>query len=213
MQSLHKWICTPLESSDDPDSSETIMVVNATRDVHSGLSFIGLIETIVLQSFLQTGLQSSLILEAIRAIIEGYEKRAGLLASKQVLEEAPLTLHKYASRKGATTLRLLTTVSNSKSKQVMFRDTIDRYLSCIEFADKDDDWPTELVLPVTAQPILRVRPDISWGDPTFINGGGPLTSMRNRFRSGETIKEIAGEYGVPLADVKEAFSNLWTAKQ
>ena len=66
------------------------------------------------------------------------------------------------------------------SKQIVFHDVIEAYLARISFGDA---WATELIVPVTEHPILRVRPNVAGGDPLFMEGGAPLFSCTRSIRS------------------------------
>ena len=90
--------------------------------------------------------------------------------------------------------------------QRVFHEVIQQYLTRITFGD---DWATDLVVPVTERPILRIRPSVADGDPIFLRGGAPLSAVHSRARAGEPAQSIADDYGIPLADLKEALDAVW----
>ena len=125
------------------------------------------------------------------------------LASRSLYSDGANVLYDYARREGDGQLRLLTVVS---SGQVVFHDLISEYLSRITFGDV---WATEMFVPVTERPVLRVKPTIAGGDPLFVSGGAPLSAVRSRYVAGEPDAAIAADYGVPLADINEAIGAIW----
>lgn len=173
-------------------------------DGRAGLSlpFVGLIEATVVQAFRQTGLPMPRIRRAIEVLASQGELQHAL-ASRRLYSDGAQVLYDYAKHEGDSQLRLLTVVG---SGQRVFHEVIDEYLSRIGF-DKDT-WATELIVPVTPHPILRVRPKVAGGQPLFIVGGAPWSAVLSRRKAGESVESIARDYGVNTDDVEEALDSL-----
>lgn len=168
------------------------------------IPFIGLVEATVVQAFRRSQLPMQRIRKALEVLgAEGELDHA--LASRALYTDGANVLYDYANSADDMQLRLLTVVI---SGQVVFHDLIDEYLKRITF--DHDLWATELVVPVTPNPVLRVAPSVAGGDPIFMNGGAPLSAVYSRWRGGESVESIAADYGVPLADINEAIDALWS---
>ena len=129
------------------------------------------------------------------------------LASRQLYSDGAEILYDYARNTDDKQLGLLTIVS---SGQRVFHDVISQYLDRISF---EDTWASELILPVTERPLLRVVPEVESGDPLFVHGGAPLSAVRSRFVAGEPVESIGLDYDVPGDEIEEALSAIWPAKQ
>ena len=81
---------------------------------------------------------------------------------------------KLHSRVGLLTLTVVGT------GQRVFHGVIQQYLTRITFGDQ---WASELVVPVTERPLLRIRPSVAEGDPIFLRGG-PVSAVHSRARAG-----------------------------
>ena len=168
------------------------------------IPFIGLVEAAVVQAFRQTGLP----LQRIRRALEVLVKQGDLeyaLASKKLFSDGANVLFDYAASENDLQLRLLTVVS---SGQRVFHEVIQQYLTRITFGD---NWATELILPVTVRPLLRVIPDVAGGDPVFMKGGAPLSAVRSRIAGGEPLESVAADYDVPIDDIAESLDAIWPA--
>ncbi|HEX7096620.1 MAG TPA: hypothetical protein VF183_12110 [Acidimicrobiales bacterium] len=171
------------------------------------IPFIGLVEAMVVQAFRRTGLPLQRIRRALAVLAEQQELEHAL-ASRRLYTDGAQILYDYSKETDDPQLRLLTVVA---SGQRVFHEVIAEYLTRIEF--DDDDWATEVVLPVTERRLLRIRPDVASGEPIFIHGGAPLSAVRSRFLAGEEIASIARDYGVPPTDITEALHALSTQRR
>lgn len=169
------------------------------------IPFIGLVESTVVEAFRRSGLPMQRIRRALDVLAEQGELEHAL-ASKQLYTDGAEILYDYAGRSGDKQMRLLTIVS---SKQIVFHDVIEEYLSRISFGDA---WATELIVPVTEHPILRVRPTVAGGEPLFMEGGAPLSAIHDRFAAGESIPSISRDYAVPEQQIREALHALWPSQ-
>ena len=166
------------------------------------IPFIGLVEAAVVQAFRQTGLPLQRIRRALEVLVDEGELEHAL-ASRKLFSDGANVLYDYAASENDLQLRLLTVVN---SGQRVFHEVIQQYLTRITFGN---DWATELILPVTKHPLLRVVPDVAGGDPLFLEGGAPLSAVHSRFVAGEPVKSIAADYEVPVEHITEALGAIW----
>jgi uncharacterized protein (DUF433 family) len=182
-------------------------VVTAVQpDTPGGLSipFGGLVEATVVQAFRRTELPLQRIRRAL-AVLEQEGRLSHALASKRLYTDGARVLFDYATESDDGQLRLLTVVENG---QRVFHEVIQDYLSRISF---DDQWATELIVPVTEHPILRIRPEVASGDAVFVHGGAPWSAVLSRYQAGESIEALVTDYDVPAADLREAIRDLKVA--
>ncbi|MCU1396215.1 MAG: hypothetical protein JWM34_4643 [Ilumatobacteraceae bacterium] len=168
------------------------------------IPFIGLVEATVVQAFRQTGLPLQRIRRALELLADQGELEHAL-ASRQLFSDGAKVLYDYARREGDLQLGLLTLTEVTTGQRV-FHEVIQQYLTRITFGDQ---WATELIVPVTDRPLLRVAPGVADGDPIFITGGAPLSAVRSRAQAGEPAVSIAEDYGVPVLDIEEALRAVW----
>ena len=168
----------------------------------SSIPFVGLIEATVVQAFRRSELSMQRLRKALEVLAsEGHAIHP--LASNSLFTDGATVLFDYARREGDGQLRLLTVVETG---QRVFHEVIQEYLTKITFGDA---WATELVVPVTRRPLLRIVPKIASGDPLFMRGGAPLSAVRSRLLAGEPAHSVARDFDVPIEDITEAIDALW----
>ena len=177
---------------------------NGSADRRS-IPFIGLVEATVVQAFRNTGLPLQRIRKALEVLASQGELEHAL-ASRQLFSDGATVLYDYARRSHDRQLRLLTVVHTG---QRVFHEVIGDYLERITFGDQ---WATELILPVTERPLLRVVPDVAGGDALFVHGGAPLSAVQSRCAAGESTESIAADFGTPAEDIRDALCAIWPAK-
>ena len=179
-----------------------ITSLNGAASSSRSIPFVGLVEATVVQAFRDTGLPLQRIRRALEILADQGELPHAL-ASRQLYSDGANVLYDYAEKHGDKQLRLLTVVQTG---QRVFHEVIVRYLTRITFGD---EWATELILPVTERPLLRVLPDVAGGDALFVDGGAPLSAVRSRAAAGEPIEAVAADYGTPAEDIREALCAIW----
>ena len=169
------------------------------------IPFIGLVEAVVVQAFRNTGLPLQRIRKALEILANEGELEHEL-ASRQLFSDGASVLYDYATRSQDKQLRLLTVVHTG---QRVFHEVIDDYLRRITFGDT---WATELILPVTERPLLRVIPGVAGGDAVFVEGGATLSAVSSRASAGEPLESIAADFGTPADQIEEALGAIWPAQ-
>jgi uncharacterized protein (DUF433 family) len=176
-------------------------IITALEADHPGaatIPFVGLVEAMVVQAFRRTDLPLQRIRRALDVLMaQGALDHA--LASQRLYSDGADVLYDYAREVDDGQLRLLTVVS---SGQRVFHEVIDSYLKRIHF--DGDRWATEVIVPVTAREILRIRPDTASGDPLFVSSGAPLSVVTSRLRAGEPIASVAADFAMPIDEIREA---------
>lgn len=173
-----------------------------SRDDRRVIPFIGLVEATVVQAFRRTGLPMQRIRRALELLTEQGELEHAL-ASRKLYTDGAAVLYDYARSHPGDPIQLLTVVT---SGQRVFHEVVQEYLQRISFGDQ---WATELVVPVTKRPLLRVRPGVAFGEPLFIHGGAPLNAVRSRLLAGESIEALADDYDIPADEIGEALQAVW----
>ncbi|HEX6254377.1 MAG TPA: hypothetical protein VFZ70_01065 [Euzebyales bacterium] len=164
------------------------------------IPFVGLTESMVVAAF-RRGTQYRIHLKEIRQAVRRLEEELDIehvLASQHLYTDGAKILYDYANGHA----RPLSGLTQVVDGQRVFDKAIEEYLERIRF--DGDEWATELVLPCTRNPILLVRPDRAGGHPVFINGSAPLDAVIGRVRAGDSIEDVARDFGVPSGDVRDA---------
>lgn len=164
---------------------------------YPSIPFVGLAEAMVLAAFRRSGVS----LQHVRRAVPIIEREIGVehaLASQRLYTDGAVILYDYAEEQHDEELCGLTEVV---SRQRIFARVIREYLKRIEYAG--DGWATRLVSPATVRPLVAADPGRSFGQPIFIHGGVRVEDVLDRWRAGESLVEVAEDFGVPPADVED----------
>ena len=161
------------------------------------IPFGGLAEAMVLAAFRRSGISLQHIRLAV-SVLEGEIGVAHALASRRLYSDGAAVLFDYADREGDEELAGLTQVV---SRQRVFSAVVRDYLERIEYGD--DPWAVRVASPATRRPVVVVDPARSFGQPMFRHGGAPVDSVEGRIKAGESLDEVAADFGVPVDDVAE----------
>lgn len=158
------------------------------------IPFIGLAEGMVLAAFRSSGVP----MQCIRPAVEVLKSELGLdhaLASKSLLTDGAEILYDYATKANEEELRELTVV---RTQQRLFVPVIQDYLRRITYAS--DGWARRLKLPVSKNVI--VDPERAFGQPIFAKGAVRVEDVVDRFAAGDSVGDVAYDFGVPVEDVE-----------
>jgi uncharacterized protein (DUF433 family) len=159
--------------------------------------FIGFAEAFVLSSFRKAGLP----LQRIRPAVEILAKEIGVehaLASERLYTDGAEVLFDYGNRSGSKDLVDLTVV---RTQQRQFSAIVKGYLKRIEYGG--DGWADSVRLPTYSAAEVIVDPRIGFGLPLLANGGARVEDLVDRFQAGDSVSEIAGDFGVPADQVED----------
>lgn len=162
------------------------------------LAFVGLAEAYVLSSFRKAGVP----MQRIRPALERLKAEVGLdyaLASGHLYTDGREVLFNFALSAGDEVRRVLTEV---RSGQTVFESIIKDYLHCVHW--DSDLWPDRIHLPGfrVADVIVDVRR--AYGRPIVVSGDARVEDLVGRFLGGDSITEIAGDFGVSPEEVEDA---------
>ena len=104
-------------------------------------------------------------------------------------------------------------VNVSREGQLAIRDLIQAYLQRIE---RDPIGAPVRLYPFTRErkpdepKIIVIDPSISFGRPVLVGTGIATTIIAQRYKAGESVEELAEDYGRSRSDIEEAIrSELW----
>ena len=160
------------------------------------IPFVGLAEGMVLAAFRRADVS----LQHIRRAVSVLEREIGLrhaLASRRLYTDGAVILYDYAE----TADEELAGLTQVVSRQRVFAPVVEQYLRRIEYAD--DGWAARLVSPATPRSVLLVDPERSFGQPIFIRGAVRVEDVIDRWRAGDSLAEVAEDFGVPVEDVED----------
>jgi len=161
------------------------------------IPFIGLAEGLVVAAFRRAGVSMQHIRKAVR-ILEREIRIDHALASQRLYTDGARILFDAAGRTRDRDVKHLVDVV---SGQGIFAPVILEYLRRITYAP--DGWAARLVLPITKRPVVEVDPERSFGQPIFISGAVRVEDVVDRWKAGETLAEVAADFGVPADDVED----------
>lgn len=176
--------------------SPIVTSIGAERGYPS-VPFVGLAECMVLAAFRRGGVS----LQHIRQAVSIIEREIGLdhaLASRRLYTDGAVIVYDYAEAEHHEELGGLTEVV---SRQRVFAPVVEEYLDRIEYGV--DGWAARLISPITPRPVVVADPDRSFGQPIFIHGGVRVEDVLDRWRAGDSMSEVAEDFGVPPEDVED----------
>ena len=167
------------------------------------LSFVNLVESHVLEAIRQRhGIKFWRVRGAVEYIERHLDSRHPLVEQRFVTDGADLFVEQFG--------RL---VNISREGQLAIKELIQTYIRRIE---RDSAG-----FPIRLYPFTRERkpdepktividPYISFGRPVLAGTGIATMIIAQRYKAGESIEELAEDYGRPTSDIQEAIrSELW----
>lgn len=165
------------------------------------IPFIGLAEGMFLSALRRAGMP----LQQIRPALDLVRSRLGIehaLASRRLFVAGAQLLWEVSTtpgvdmdaRNGARDLVVL------RDGQYVFRKVVERYLQLISY---DEEYARRVGLPRYEVASIVADPQINFGKPYFAHSGTPLFAVRDLLRAGETVEDVAGDFGIPVDQVTE----------
>lgn len=161
------------------------------------IPFIGLAEAYVLASFRNAGVP----MQRIRPALQRLEQEMGLqqaLASERLMTDGAEVLWDYGQDTDDQAERdavgELVVVRNG---QLVFKAAVAKYLRRVTY---QDGWAR--VINVGAGKVdVTVDPWVNGGQPTLRRRGIAVDDVMSRIRAGETLREVAADYGLRMSEV------------
>ena len=171
-----------------PREGEDVALVSAigpTRGV--SVPFVGLIEAFVLGSLRAQGVGT----RQLRGLVATLRSDLGPhpLARRDLLTAGPTLL--AGPQPGAPPG--FTPLVDATSRR--FRGNLAQRLACI--THDEAGWARRLALPVDDLPLVEIDPARAFGQPLFVHGGARVEDLVDRFVAGDSISDVAADFGVP----------------
>lgn len=177
-----------------------VTVFPGERARSESVPFVGLAEGLVLAGIRRAGVPLQRIRPAVRVLKDDLGI-AHVLASRSLYTDGAEVLYDFAesSDPEAGDVRQLVAVRHG---QLVFNEVVDQYLRRIEFADDGYAWLIRL--PGYQAATVVVDPTRGFGQPIFGRGGARVEDALGMFWAGETLADVAIEYGVPESQLVDA---------
>ncbi|HEY7934076.1 MAG TPA: DUF433 domain-containing protein [Solirubrobacteraceae bacterium] len=159
--------------------------------------FIGFAEAYVLAAFRRAGVPMQRIRPAVEVLSSGIGVEHAL-ASKQLYTDGAEVLYDYAASGADEELRGLTVV---RTGQRQFAEIVRDYLKRITYGA--DGWASRVHLPAYQRAEVVVDPRRAFGMPLVVHGGARVEDLVDRFVAGDTLADIAEDFGVPESEVED----------
>ena len=171
-------------------------------DSGPSVPFVTLAEGMVLAAIRKTGVP----MQRIRPALLALQKELDLdhaLASKRLYSDGAEVLFDFAEANpnsaAAESTKELVAVRNG---QRVFTAIVSDYLTRIEHGE--DGYASLIHLPEYQARQVVADPTRSFGQPIFVSGGARVADVIDRFQAGETLNDLAADFGVPLNDLEDA---------
>jgi uncharacterized protein (DUF433 family) len=187
---LHSW-------ARPSGAAKPVITCFSAHGWEATVPFIGFAEAYVLSAFRRAGVPMQRIRPAVEVLSSGIGIEHAL-ASKRLYTDGAEVLYDYATSEHDQELRGLTVV---RTGQRQFAEIVRDYLKRITYGA--DGWASRLRLPAYQKAEVIVDPRQAFGMPLVVHGGARVEDLVDRFVAGETLAEIADDFGVPEVEVED----------
>ncbi len=185
------WVDRPSARADE----RPLVTLIPAAPQYPTIPFVGLVEGMVVAVFRRAGVS----MQHIRKALPVVQKEIGLkhaLASHRLYTDGAAILYDFARHQDED--KMLAAVVTG---QRVFTPIVSKYLQRITYAP--DEWAERLVLPITDRPVVEVDPRRAFGRPVFVKGGARMEDVVDRFRAGERLESVAGDFDLEAEDVED----------
>jgi uncharacterized protein (DUF433 family) len=168
-----------------------------TRGREATVPFIGFAEAYVLSVFRRAGVPMQRIRPAVEVLSSGIGVEHAL-ASRRLYTDGAEVLYDYATEHDEEELGGLTVV---RTGQREFAEIVRDYLKRITYGN--DGWASQVRLPTYQYADVVVDPRRAFGMPLVVHGGARVEDLVDRFVAGDTLADIAEDFGVPEPEVED----------
>lgn len=180
-------------------TAKPLITAAPPRPGRAWVPFSGLAEGFVLAAFRAAGVP----LQRIRPAIEALSTTIGLpaaLASEALMTDGAEILFDFGRHGGdvgaARAVEELVVVRNG---QHVFADVVRDHLRSVTY---DGGWITVIRPPGFGDVDVIVDPRLNFGRPTIAGRGVRVEDVLSRIRAGESARDVAVDYGLPMAEVR-----------
>ncbi|MFZ0386222.1 MAG: DUF433 domain-containing protein [Solirubrobacteraceae bacterium] len=184
---LHQWA----RPSDGPG----LVTIFPRAGRAATVPFVGFAEAYVLSALRHAGVP----MQRIRPAVARLSAEVGLdhaLASQSVYTDGAELIFDYATISDDDAL--LTVV---RTGQEHLTEVIREYLKRISYGG--DGWAERIQLPAYLVAGVIVDPERAFGQPLVVDGGARVEDLVDRFRAGDSVADIAADFGVPQGEVED----------
>ena len=169
-----------------------------THGREATVPFIGFAEAYVLSAFRRAGVPMQRIRPAVEVLSSGIGVDHAL-ASQRLYTDGAEVLYDFAS--SAHDEELARTDGRHAPASGNSRRSSATYLKRITYGD--DGWAAQVRLPAYQQADVIVDPRRAFGMPLVVHGGARVEDLVDRFVAGDTLADIAEDFGVPEPEVED----------
>ena len=187
---IHEW-------ARPGDRAHPLITAFPRRGRQATVPFIGFAEAYVLSAFRRAGVP----MQRIRPAVDALAKTIGIehaLASRQLYTDGAEVLYDYAADRGEADLLELVVV---RTGQHQFSEVVRDYLRRVTYGG--DGWASKVRLPSYDRAEVIVDPRIAFGLPLVVHGGARVEDLVDRFVAGDSVADIADDFGVPAQEVED----------
>ena len=180
---LDEWLAQPV-------GEPLVHAVEPEKRGWPRVPFVGIIEAYVLRSLREMGLAMRDIREAARIVRSEFQNPYALA-------------HERIATDGVTIFVRLAddSVIHVRDHQLAIGDVIPRFLRNITWDQSGH--PTSLRLPqYPPDAVVVIDPRFGWGAPVLAASKVPVDALVSLWRTGQSMSEIADEYGLPASTVE-----------
>lgn len=180
-----------------PEHKKPLITCFPRRGREATVPFIGFAEAYVLSAFRRAGVP----LQRIRPAVRVLSSEIGLehaLASKRLYTDGAEVLYDYAVKREEGELLDLVV---ARTQQRQFSDLVKGYLKRIHYGG--DGWAASVKLPTYRSAGVVVDPNLAFGLPLVAHGGARVEDLVDRFQAGDSLAELADDFGVPGGEVED----------
>jgi uncharacterized protein (DUF433 family) len=178
-------------------------IIQLPDDARAGLSFVNLVEAHVLDAIRRHHqVPLSKIREAIQYLQKHFSSKHPLAEQRFQTDEIDLFIERFG--------RL---INVTQSGQIALRELLRAHLHRIEH---DASGTAVRLYPFTRKrdlhepKVVVIDPQISYGRPVLVGTGIPTAIVAERYKAGESIDELAEDYGRSRKEIEEAIRcELW----
>jgi uncharacterized protein (DUF433 family) len=140
-------------------------------------------------------------MQRIRPAIEALTSSIGVehaLASEKLYTDGAEVLVDFAAtRDDSEFLELVV----ARTGQRQFTEIVRDYLKRIKYGN--DGWVEQVRLPIYEHVDVVVDPRRAFGLPIVVHGGARVEDLVDRFKAGDSVADIADDFGVRPAEVED----------